>query len=81
MALKKKKIAIAGIGTVGKGLLKILEVIGNSASDIEITAIASRKKINIPKKSLFKKTCIFSDAEEFLKYDNYDIILFDWRRF
>ena len=30
MALKKK-IAIAGIGTVGKGLLKILEVIGNSA--------------------------------------------------
>ena len=28
MALKKK-IAIAGVGTVGKGLLKILEVIGN----------------------------------------------------
>ena len=44
-------------------------------SDIEITAIASRKKINIPKKSLFKKTCIFSDAEEFLKYDNYDILV------
>ena len=52
MALKKKKIAIAGIGTVGKGLLKILEVNGNGSSDIEITAIASRKKINIPKKIL-----------------------------
>ena len=75
MALKKKKIAIAGVGTVGKGLLKILEVIGNGIPDIEITAIASRKKINIPKKSLFKKTCIFSDAEEFLKYDNYDILV------
>ena len=42
---------------------------------MRITAIASRKKINIPKKSLFKKTCIFSDAEEFLKYDNYDILV------
>ena len=57
MAIKKKKIAIAGVGTVGKGLLKILEGIGNDASDIEITAIASRKKINIPKKPLFKNTC------------------------
>ena len=73
MALKKK-IAIAGVGTVGKGLLKILEVIGTGAPDIEITAIASRK-INIPKRSLFKKTCIFSDAKEFLKYDNYDILV------
>ena len=55
MALKKKKIAIAGVGTDGKGLLKILEVIGNSARDIEITAIASRKKINIPKNPYLKK--------------------------
>ena len=47
MALKKKKIAIAGIGTVGKGLLKILEVMGKGALDVEITAIASKKKINI----------------------------------
>ena len=45
MALKKKKIAIAGVGTVGKGLLRILEVMVNGAQDIEITAIASRKKI------------------------------------
>ena len=75
MALKKKKIAIAGVGTVGKGLLRILEVMGNGARNLEITAIASRKKINIPNKSLFKKTCILSDAEEFLKYDNYDILV------
>ena len=75
MALKKKKIAIAGVGTVGKGLLKILEVMGNGIPDLEITAIASRKKINIPKKSIFKNTCIFSDAKEFLKYDNYDIFV------
>ena len=56
MALKKTKIAIAGVGTVGKGLLKILEVLKHHAQDIEVTAVASRKKINIPKKALFSKT-------------------------
>ena len=75
MALKKKKIAIAGVGTVGKGLLKILEVLKNHAQDIEITAVASRKRINIPKKFLFKKTSIFNDAEQILKFDNYDILV------
>ena len=38
-------------------------------------AIASRKKINIPKKSLFKKTTILRDAEQLLEYDNYDILV------
>ena len=75
MALKKAKIAIAGIGTVGKGLLRILEVLGGNASNIEVTAIASRRKVNIPNKTLFKKTQVFKDAEQLLQYDNYDILV------
>ena len=75
MALTKAKIAIAGIGTVGKGLLRILEVLGGNASNIEVTAIASRRKVNIPNKTLFKKTQIFKDAEQLLQYDNYDILV------
>ena len=75
MALKKAKIAIAGIGTVGKGLLRILEFLGNNVSNIEVTAIASRRKVNIPNKTLFKKTQVFKDAEKLLYYDNYDILV------
>lgn len=75
MALKKTKIAIAGIGTVGKGLLRILEVLGSDTSDIEVTAIASKKKVSVPKKILFKKTQVFKDAEQLLEYDNYDILV------
>ena len=75
MALKKAKIAIAGIGTVGKGLLRILEVLGSNATNIEVTAIASRRKVNIPNKTLFKKTQVFKDAEQLLEYDNYDILV------
>ena len=75
MALTKAKIAIAGIGTVGKGLLRILEVLGGNASNIEVTAIASRRKVNIPNKTLFKKTQVFKDAEQLLQYDNDDILV------
>ncbi len=75
MALKKTKIAIAGIGTVGKGLLRILEALGSDSSEIEVAAIASRKKVKIPNKVLFKKTRVFRDAEQFLEYDNYDILV------
>ena len=75
MALKKAKIAIAGIGTVGKGLLRILEVLGSNASNVEVAAIASRRKVNIPNKTLFKKTQVFKDAEQLLQYDNYDILV------
>jgi homoserine dehydrogenase len=75
VALTKAKIAIAGIGTVGKGLLRILEVLGSNASNIEVTAIASRRKVNIPNKTLFKKTQVFKDAEQLLQYDNYDILV------
>ena len=75
MALKKTKIAIAGIGTVGKGLLRVLEFLGNDASNLEVTAVASRKKVNFPNKTLFKKTTILKDAEQLLEYDNYDILV------
>ena len=57
MILKKKKIAIAGIGTVGKGLLKILETVEEGLlNKLEITAIASRRKLRLPKKKIYKNT-------------------------
>ncbi len=75
MALKKTKIAIAGVGTVGKGLLRILEDLGSEASNVEVTAIASRRKVVIPNKIIFDKTCVFRNAEEFLQYDNFDVLV------
>ncbi len=46
MSSKKTKIAIAGVGTVGSGVLELIKK--NSIQkkfDIEITAIASRRKL------------------------------------
>ena len=71
------KIAIAGVGTVGNGVLillkknrkKIEKKIGRK---IKITAIASRKSIDF--KGL-KKTKIFSDANSFLNFSDYDLLL------
>ena len=63
MALEKKKIAIAGIGTVGKGLVKILEQFGAEIPNLKVSVIASRKKVNLPKKKIFKDTVILNDAK------------------
>lgn len=71
------KIAIAGVGTVGNGVLillkknrkKIEKKIGRK---IKITAIASRKSRDF--KGL-KKTKIFSDANSFLNFSDYDLLL------
>ena len=43
----KIKIAIAGVGTVGKGLIDLLLQYKNKESKIEISAIASRKNKNL----------------------------------
>ena len=40
----KIKIAIAGIGTVGKGLLDLCKNIRITKSNLEVSAIASRRK-------------------------------------
>ncbi len=75
MALEKKKIAIAGIGTVGKGLVKILEQFGAEIPNLKVSVIASRKKVNLPKKKIFKDTVILNDAKKLTKFDDYDILV------
>jgi len=75
VALKKKKIAIAGIGTVGKGLVKILEQFGSELPNLMVSAIASRKKIKLPKKKIFKDTVILNDAKKLTNFDDYDILV------
>ncbi len=70
----KIKIAIAGVGTVGKGLIDLLLKHKNKQSKIEISAIASRKKQEF-KGAIFKNTVFFDDAKELLKFNNYDILV------
>ncbi len=75
MSLKKTKIAIAGIGTVGSGVVELIKK--NSIQKnfgIEVTAIASRrelKKIDLR----FSTTNFFNDAERLIDFDNYDILV------
>ena len=73
--LKKTKIAIAGVGTVGSGVIKLFKK--NSIQKnfgIEITAIASRRKI---KKSDLGSNGInyFNDAKKLTDFNNYDILV------
>ena len=70
----KTKIAIAGVGTVGKGLIDLLLKNKDKQSKIEISAIASRKKQEF-KGAIFKNTVFFDDAKELLKFNNYDILV------
>ena len=70
----KIKIAIAGVGTVGKGLIDLLLKYKNQQKKIEITAIASRRKREY-KGEIFKKTVFFDDAKKLLKFNNYDILV------
>ena len=70
----KIKIAIAGIGTVGKGLIDLLLKYKNKQTKIQITAIASRRQQEF-KGEIFKKTVFFNDAKKLLKFNNYDILV------
>ena len=75
MSSKKTKIAIAGVGTVGSGVLELIKKKSiQKKFDIEITAIASRRKL---KKSSLKLSGIkfFNDAERLIGFDNYDILV------
>jgi len=71
---RKIKIAIAGVGTVGKGLLDLLKKYENKEIKIQISAIASRKKRKFLGKS-FKNTVFFDDANELLNFSDYDILV------
>ncbi len=72
------KIAIAGIGTVGSGVLEILKRIKSSESlknfNFKISAVASRRKINFSEKFL-QETKIFKNAEELINFKDYDVLL------
>ena len=72
----KIKIAIAGVGTVGKGLIDLLLKYKNKQTKIEITAIASRRKQEF-KGGIFKNTIFFKDAKKLLNFHNYDILV-EW---
>ncbi len=75
MLLKKTRIAIAGVGTVGSGVIELIKK--NSILKkfgIEITAIASRRK---QKKNDLGSNSInfFNDAERLIDFNNYDILV------
>ena len=74
MSNNKIKIAIAGIGTVGKGLLELLQKYKNNKINLEVSAIASRRKHKF-QSSIFKKTIFLSDAKELLHFEDYDILV------
>ena len=71
------KIAIAGIGTVGSGLLDLIfknkkHIEKRLNKRILITALASRKKI---KSKLDSSIIVYEDANQFTDFDDYDILV------
>ncbi len=74
MSSEEINIAIAGVGTVGKGLLELIEQYKNNKININIKAVASRRKQKF-KGSLYKKTKFFDNAHEFLNFNDYDVLV------
>ena len=72
MSKEKLKIVIAGVGTVGKGLLDLLNVYKDH--NIIVSAIASRKNLKF-KKGFLKNTIFFKDAKDLLTFDDYDVLV------
>ena len=75
MSPKLTRIVIAGVGTVGKGVLSLLaknKILQNF--NFEIPYIASRRKIDI-KKFHFKSTKVFRDAKNILELTDYDVLI------
>ena len=72
MLKNKLKIAIAGIGTVGSGLLDLLKKYKDQ--NIEVSAIASRKHTKL-KGKYFKNTTFFKDAKYLLDFNDYDVLV------
>ena len=70
------KIVIAGIGTVGNGVLMLLsknkkKIEKKIGKKIIVSGIASRKKIEYKG---YNNTKIFSDANELKNFDDYDVL-------
>ena len=75
MSSKLTRIAIAGVGTVGTGVLNLL--IKNKILEkfnFNISHIASRRKFNKKKFNLIN-TKFFNDAKELVKFDDYDVLI------
>jgi homoserine dehydrogenase len=75
MLLKKTKIAIAGVGTVGSGVIELIKKKSiQKKFGIEVTAIASRRKIK--KLELGSRSItFFNNAERIIDFDNYDVLV------
>ena len=73
------KIAIAGTGTVGSGVLELIlknkiHIEKRINKKILISAVTSRKKKNI-KNKVGSKTIIFENANQLVNFDDYDILI------
>ena len=75
MLLKKTKIAIAGVGTVGSGVIELIKKKSiQNKFGIEVTAVASRRKIKKPQLGSSSIT-FFNNAERIIDFDNYDVLV------
>ena len=75
MLLKKTKIAIAGVGTVGSGVIELIKKKSiQKKFGIEVTAIASRRKIKKPKLGS-RSITFFNNAERIVDFDDYDVLV------
>ncbi len=72
------RIAIAGVGTVGSGLLELIDknkkfIQSKIEKNIKIKAIAKRKRQE--KKNIDHDTLVFKNAKDFLNFDDYDVLV------
>ena len=72
------RIAIAGVGTVGSGLLELIAknkkfIQSKIEKNIKVKAIAKRKRQE--KKNIDYDTLVFNNAKDFLNFDDYDVLV------
>ena len=72
------RIAIAGVGTVGSGLLELIDknknfIQSKIEKNIKVKAIAKRKRQE--KKNIDHDTLVFNNAKDFLNFDDYDVLV------
>ena len=74
MKVKTVKIAIAGVGTVGTGLLSLLQKFKKKNYKIKVSHIAARGNFKKIQKS-FPNSKVYEDANDLVNEDNYDILV------
>ncbi len=72
------RIAIAGVGTVGSGLLELIDknkkfIQSKIEKNIKVKAIAKRKRQE--KKNIDHDTLVFNNAKDLLNFDDYDVLV------